>query len=120
MKIKTSEHLVPLALLGIGIVVAVLVVLSTGDDAQAPQPVDFVVNLESETQLVRTSAEAGGPPLAAQPALRGMHSYPFVCQIELPDGTAWYKLAEDRAAYVNSEMLRRPNGFESATPPACG
>ena len=107
--------------------VALLAVLATGtiwysstrNDDQAPLSHEFIVDLESEIQMLRPSAEPGGPQLIFLPPLEGQQSYWFVCTVTLSDGSAWFRLAGEPTSFVHGAFLRRPNGMEPVTLPDC-
>ena len=107
--------------------VASLVVLVAGigvynftrNDDQEPSSYEFIVDVESEIQMLRPSAEPGGPQLIFLPALEGLQSYRFICEVALSDGSVWFRRDGEPTAFVPKAFLRRPNGLEPVTLPVC-
>lgn len=92
---------------------------ATRNDDQAPSSYEFIVDVESEVQMLRPSAEPGGPQLIFLPPLEGLKAYRFVCKVALSDGSVWFRLAGEPSSFVHAAFLRRPRGSQPVTLPAC-
>ncbi len=93
---------------------------ATSSEDSVPIAFEFVVDAESNAQLLRPSAEPGGPTLNSYSPLIGLQSYDFDCKTVLPDGSAWFRLAfRQPTAWADASFLRRPNGAEPVTLPDC-
>lgn len=91
----------------------------TRNDDREPLSYEFIVDVESEAQMLRPSAEPGGPQLIFLPPLEGLQSYRFVCKVALSHDSVWFRLAGEPPSFVHAAFLRRPRGSEPVTLPAC-
>ena len=103
--------LVIIAALVVGIYVYSLFLPSNHSN---PANYEFIVDGVSDTQMLRPSAEPGGPQLIGLPPLEGQQSYWFICELTLQDDSTWLRRREGPTSFVKSDFLRRPPGLETA------
>jgi len=75
--------------------------------------------VDEEASYVPGHGEAGGPPLKlGPPKLWSGQTFQFECEVILPDGAVWLRLA-DALYWYSREELHPPRGTHPPALPSC-